>query len=232
MHVHLPKPVQGWREFIGEVGIIVIGVLIALAADQIAERMSWRKHVAEAKEDLRSELEGSLFNAQELVLMAPCVERRLDQLEQIVDRPPARPWKLLPGHGVTPIRVWSAAGWDSAVAAGTVTHMVPRERAEYAGVYSFVRRMQDLTFDEFAVATEFRMLEHGGPLSEATQDRLRANIARARGYNQVLTLGGAQISKEIRALGVELSSQSRKALASLRCPMPADTIPSTSEALR
>ena len=37
MHVHLPKPLRGWREFIGEVGIIVIGVLIALAADQIAE---------------------------------------------------------------------------------------------------------------------------------------------------------------------------------------------------
>ena len=100
--------------------------------------------------------------------------------------------------------------------------MVPSERAEYAGVYSFVRRMQDLTFDEFAVATEFRMLERGGPLSEATQDRLRAGIARVRGYNQVLTLGGTQISKQIRALGVELSSQSRKSLASLRCPMPAD----------
>jgi hypothetical protein len=229
MHVHLPKPVQGWREFIGEVGIIVIGVLIALAGEQIAERMSWRKHVAEAKEDLHSELEGNLFNAQEQVLMAPCVEHRLDQLEQVVDHPPAMPWKLLPGHGLAPIRVWSASGWDSAVAAGTVTHMVPSERAEYAGVYSFVRRMQQLTFDEFAVATEFRMLERGGPLSEATQDRLRADIARVRGYNQVLTLGGTQISKEIRALGVELSPSSRKSLANLKCPMPADTIPSASE---
>lgn len=231
MHVHLPKPLHGWREFMGEVGIIVIGVLIALAAEQTAELLGWRKHVAEAKEDLRSELEGNLFNAQEQLLMAPCVERRLDQLEQIVDHPPAKPWKLLPGHGLTPIRVWSASGWDSAIAAGTVAHMVPRERAEYAGVYSFVRRMQDLTFDEFAVATEFRMLERGGPLSEATRDRLRANIAQIRGYNQVLTLGGTQISEQIRALGVELSSQSRTSLASLRCPMPVDTIPSASEAL-
>ena len=29
MHFHLPKPLHGWREFVGEVGIIVIGVLIA-----------------------------------------------------------------------------------------------------------------------------------------------------------------------------------------------------------
>jgi hypothetical protein len=27
---HLPKPLHGWRQFAGEVGIIVIGVLIGL----------------------------------------------------------------------------------------------------------------------------------------------------------------------------------------------------------
>jgi hypothetical protein len=30
MHFHLPKPLHGWRAFAGEVGIIVVGVLIAL----------------------------------------------------------------------------------------------------------------------------------------------------------------------------------------------------------
>ena len=29
MHLHLPKPLHGWRAFVGEVGIIVLGVLIA-----------------------------------------------------------------------------------------------------------------------------------------------------------------------------------------------------------
>ena len=32
MHISVPKPLHGWRQFTGEVGIIVIGVLIALAA--------------------------------------------------------------------------------------------------------------------------------------------------------------------------------------------------------
>lgn len=98
MHVHLPKPLHGWREFLGEVGVIVIGVLLALSADQLVERTTWRKHVAEAKEDLRGELQADLFNAQERVLMESCIDRRLDQLEQIIDRPPAQPWKLLAGH--------------------------------------------------------------------------------------------------------------------------------------
>jgi hypothetical protein len=227
MHIHVPKPLHGWREFAGEIGVIVIGILIALAMDQFVERLGWRREVREATEDLHSELETNLFNAQERVKLAPCIDRRLDQLEAIVDHPPAKSWKLLPDHGVTPMRVWSASGWDSAVAAGTVPHMRSKERAQYAGVYAFVRGLQSLAREEFAVTTEFQMLEHGGPLSEVSQDRLRANIARVRGYNRVMALGGTQISHQIRSLGVELSPESRKQLDELACPMPADTLPGT-----
>lgn len=34
MHFHLPKPLHGLHEFIGEVRIIVLRVLIALGAEQ------------------------------------------------------------------------------------------------------------------------------------------------------------------------------------------------------
>lgn len=37
MHFHLPKPLHGWHKFAGEVGIIVVGVLIALASEQVVE---------------------------------------------------------------------------------------------------------------------------------------------------------------------------------------------------
>ena len=32
MDFHLPKPLHGWREFVGEVRTTVLGVLIALGA--------------------------------------------------------------------------------------------------------------------------------------------------------------------------------------------------------
>jgi hypothetical protein len=31
LHVQLPTPLHGWRAFVGEVGIIVLGVLVAMA---------------------------------------------------------------------------------------------------------------------------------------------------------------------------------------------------------
>ena len=43
MRFLLPKPIHGWRAFSGEVGIIVIGVLIALGAQQVAERVRDRQ---------------------------------------------------------------------------------------------------------------------------------------------------------------------------------------------
>ncbi len=43
MDFHLPKPRDGWRVFVGEVGVIVIGVMIALVAQQFAENWQWRQ---------------------------------------------------------------------------------------------------------------------------------------------------------------------------------------------
>jgi hypothetical protein len=45
MHFHLPKPLHGWREFAGEVGIIDNGVLIALGAEQVVETVHGNSEV-------------------------------------------------------------------------------------------------------------------------------------------------------------------------------------------
>ena len=37
MRFQLPQPLHGWRVFAGEVGVIVLGVLLALAAQQAGE---------------------------------------------------------------------------------------------------------------------------------------------------------------------------------------------------
>ncbi len=55
MHIHLPKPLHGWREFVGEVGIIVIGVLLAIGAEQAIEALHHRSQVHEAIDKLHAE---------------------------------------------------------------------------------------------------------------------------------------------------------------------------------
>jgi hypothetical protein len=224
MHVHLPKPLHGWRAFVGEVGIIVVGVLIALGAEQIVETMSWRNHVTQARGDLRAELESDLAAAQERIEFAPCVARRMDQMDELIDHPPAYRWQLLPGHILVPIRVWSSAQWESALATGAVAHMRSGERAQYTQIYSLVTGLRPILSSEFESVTELYLLEHGGPLSEASQDRLRADVARIRGFNMIIVVASAELSRQVHAAGINLSAEDRRQLKNEVCAMPHDTL--------
>jgi len=51
MTLDLLKPLPGWRAFLGEVGIIVLGVLVALAIGEVADDLRWD---ARAKDTVRS----------------------------------------------------------------------------------------------------------------------------------------------------------------------------------
>src|SRR3954468_23738028 len=86
MHVHLPKPLHGWREFAGEVGIIVLGVGIALAAEQVLEAAHWRQIVAAEDRALAEEVQSNDGVLIARVMMQPCVDRRLAELTEVFRR--------------------------------------------------------------------------------------------------------------------------------------------------
>ena len=56
MHLHMPKPLHGWREFIHEFTIVVLGVLIALGANQMVENWAWSNKVRHAESAMCLEL--------------------------------------------------------------------------------------------------------------------------------------------------------------------------------
>ncbi len=57
MDIHKPKPWRGWPEFLKEIGTIVIGVLIAIGAEQTVEALHHRAQAREAAGKLRAESE-------------------------------------------------------------------------------------------------------------------------------------------------------------------------------
>ena len=86
MHFHLPKPLHGWREFAGEVGIIVLGVLIALGAEQLVESLHWRGEVRDAKSAIRQDMAQSNRVFAYRVAAHDCVTRRLNKISEIIER--------------------------------------------------------------------------------------------------------------------------------------------------
>src|SRR3954447_4953593 len=85
-HVHLPKPVHGWRQFFGEVGIIVIGVLIALSAEQIIEHFSWVHKRSQVEASMREELgNDDGLVAAGLIDLSRCANSVLDRTQEAID---------------------------------------------------------------------------------------------------------------------------------------------------
>src|SRR5258708_35450322 len=82
MHLHLPKPLHGWRAFVGEVGIIVIGVLIALGAEQIVETWQWREKVGVVRKSLIGELANDRARWEVDIATTPCFRGSIDKLDR------------------------------------------------------------------------------------------------------------------------------------------------------
>ena len=85
MHFHLPKPLHGWREFAGEVGIIVLGVLIALGAEQVVEKAHQRQEGIQAEQVIRNEIGLNLGRLQSRRRIYGCVRRRIDEIQKLID---------------------------------------------------------------------------------------------------------------------------------------------------
>ena len=204
MHFHLPKPLHGWREFAGEVGIIVVGVLIALAAEQVVETMRWKAEVADARKSLDAQLALSKSTAIERLKREACIDRELDWLQDVIDSPGRR---RVVKVRLAPIRLWSTSGWESATASGAVAHMKPEVRDRYATLFSFTDALRDMNWKEYELQASVRLLERNRPLTPTAVDRLSDDISRLRSLNFILSIGARQWLDEARPLHLAITPE-------------------------
>ncbi|MFL6759721.1 hypothetical protein [Sphingomonas sp.] len=86
MDIHLPKPLHGWRQFMGEVGVIVLGVLIAIGFGQIVEQIHWAGEVRAGRSALKTEMQQPNRVFAYRVAAQPCIARRLDEINTLVEQ--------------------------------------------------------------------------------------------------------------------------------------------------
>jgi hypothetical protein len=129
MDIHKPKPWRGSREFVKEIGTIVIGVLIALAGEQAVEWIHRGQEVAEAREALRTELALNATLMRLSLEASPCFQRRLDGVAAWARGGPAPIWS--PGA----LDTLKSSAWDEAKVAA-VAHMPLKERIGYDRFYA------------------------------------------------------------------------------------------------
>lgn len=212
MPVPTPRPQEGWRRFIGEIVIIVIGVLIALGADQLVEDVRKRQAADEARHAIRGELETNMARLRSRSTIAGCIERRIAEVQGLLDAAVAGdPFKAPTWVGRPQYWTMLTARWNAFTQSGQTALLPADELADYSQMYSW---MENLTAEMQAEQVDWatlRTLEQlprlspqmafdlGKALSDARYRRWRINLHTRQLAAPVERLGLRQVRNELPA---------------------------------
>jgi len=188
VEIHKPKLWQGWREFLKEYGIIVLGVLTALVAEQAVEALHHREIVARGEDALRDNFARFVEFRVATDRETACMAARATEIRSILKA--AEKTRRLGRIGPIPQPVplpWQVDTWEAMVASGSAPYL-PQDKVV---LYS---RIAMSAVDLYSAATheweEWHALESlSGPpraLSEAEEAQIRDILARAVGHAEMV----------------------------------------------
>ena len=147
MHFHLPKPLHGWREFAGEVGIIVLGVLIALGFEQVVAAIQERRASEEARKSVQAEIADNVRILLGRAQLQNCLDRKLNEISEVLAKAgegtpnPHPSWVSRPTF-------WSLStgNWQAATAAGRAALLSKDDQirlSTFFAIFDFLNREQE-----------------------------------------------------------------------------------------
>ena len=201
MRVKVPKPLHGWRAFAGEVGIIVVGVLIALGAEQIVRSAQQRQDAKQADDIIRAELGLNLGRLQSRDEIRECVDKRIGEIQAILDSAADNPAIVTPSWIGRP-QYWAflSGRWEAETQAGNTALINRHDLAEYGLMYA---KMGDLLNEMAFEQTDWaklRTLEHLKRLDSEAAFELNTALQDARYRNWRLALVTSQVFQQAKPL--------------------------------
>lgn len=135
------SPSMGWRAFWSEIVIVVLGVVIALAANQAVENWNWRNKVRDAEARLQGDIAWAFLWAAEKSASQACVDAQLMAAARNVleSGDTLRPLPVVNAIGLQmtvrmPNRPWRFPIWDALLADGTASHFATQRQALYGRI--------------------------------------------------------------------------------------------------
>lgn len=195
MRLHLPRPLKGWRVFAGEVGVIVLGVLLALGAQQVAEDLQMRSEVREFRRTIDHEIGLNLFVYEVRNRGSACNVKRIQALLGWVKaakdgEPLPKIWVYGPS-ALVPYR----SAWDSRD--GKVFAYVPaKARQKYAEFYDELDGNSARLEEETATWRALKGYDLAGPISIDDRRTIFRELALALGIDRTWA-GNMPVSKKI-----------------------------------
>lgn len=187
MDIHKPKAARSFREFLVEIGTIVIGILIALGLEQAIEVIHERKIADEAREAVRAEVRENLWWLEVRGRREACTVKRYDELADLLDRARAgRPYAAATNVGMSSHSKITSLRWEANAQAGRLSLFTAQEQRSLGNEYftfSMFARAQDNEEDALAKLDAIVGLDR---LTPAEIDQFRTLLAEARHDDQTI----------------------------------------------
>jgi len=186
LEIHKPRPVHNWRELATEVGVVVVGIVIALSAEQLLERLEWHHKISHAEEQMR--LEMSADDGPEVlqrVALADCIDHGLAEIRASVERADDRAVVVTAINQIdTPRHTYESDAYRAAEASGVLARLDPQRLDRWNYLYSTMPVLDRIAEREYFDAAALHAVRiSGGPLSEAEQLKLLEVVENLRRDN-------------------------------------------------
>jgi hypothetical protein len=208
VEIHKPHAAKSWKEFFIELGTIVVGILIALGLEQMVEGFHDRTRVAQARENIRSEIADDLGRMATRDETNGCISRRLDEVDGLIRASAAGALPQSPIWIGNPFLVAVAdSQYISATQSGAVSQMPIQEQSSYARIYAEFQQYHDAETAEQSAWGDLRTLSNHPANSTVLDWQLRSAMQRARTARFHMETGENTLRRdtsrlEITAIGV------------------------------
>lgn len=210
-------PPQGWAALRWEVGVVFVGIMLALGAQQLADMLYWRGQAAQAKRNIEAELLQHEQDGYERLAVQPCLKGQLAALMGQLSTTD-NIWKAMPmainmiGLSQTiqaarrvfpvayraPIRFWRGDAFETARANGALNYLPDEMVAHYAEIYTRGRRIVALQEKEAEAASQLSVLAYDGKLDPTARMRLIAALSVVDDANSLTENNAGQALDELR----------------------------------
>lgn len=202
MRFQFPKPLKGWRVFAGEVGTIVLGVLLALGAQELAQSLHWRSEVKETRKALDAELARDLAAFDQRYGHRQCIADRIAELRRWADAVSSGTALRLRHEVEEPVYFSiRTAAWE--VTDGEIASRIPlKAKLNYAAFYDGLRKYDQAKNDESEAWGTLNLYGSATHLDPADLRAIRRAIKDIEDVNSILEPFKVAFGRFSRELGI------------------------------
>ena len=197
------KPPHGWNAVAWELAIVTLGVVIALAAQQIVESLHDRSTAAQTREEVADELNSNLMSLALRQSAEPCINQRLGELRAIVSQwEKTGSFKKPKWVSQTPVIEIELSRYDAAQSAGRLALLTGDDQYRMGVIAGRLRKFNEWQMAERVPWGRLRALQFGADaLSVEDRASIRSALQDASTFDYEAKLNVTQALPMARRFG-------------------------------